>query len=220
MKSPNRLQALAFAAALTLAATLSSSAPLAAQTAALGGVDGIVHDSTGALVPGASVTIVNNQTGASRTLTTDSEGHYSVGFLQPGSYEVSATGANFGKFDVKAVPVSVGAPITVDIILPAGSVTTEVNVSADAALVDTEKVEGSTVVDQALISNLPVSSRRFDSFVLTTPNVIPDGSTGLLAYRGISGVYNTNIVDGANNNQQFFSEARGRSIGAPYVFPG
>ena len=219
MKSLNRLQALAFAAALTLAATLSSSAPLAAQTAALGGVDGIVHDSTGALVPGASVTIVNNQTGASRTLTTDSEGHYSVGFLQPGSYEVSATGANFGKFDVKAVPVSVGAPITVDIILPAGSVTTEVNVSADAALVDTEKVEGSTVVDQALISNLPVSSRRFDSFVLTTPNVIPDGSTGLLAYRGISGVYNTNIVDGANNNQQFFSEARGRSIGAPYVFP-
>jgi hypothetical protein len=75
------------------------------------------------------------------------------------------------------------------------------------------------VVDQEIVSNLPVNSRRFESFVLLTPNVIPDGNTGLLGYRGISGVYNQNIVDGANNNQQFFSEARGRSIGAPYVFP-
>ena len=92
-------------------------------------------------------------------------------------------------------------------------------VSADPPLVDAEKVEGSQVVDQEIVSSVPVNSRRFESFVLLTPNVIPDGNTGLIGYRGISGVYNSNIIDGANNNQQFFSEARGRSIGAPYVFP-
>ncbi len=178
-----------------------------------------MRDSTGAVVPGASVVLTNTATGATRTLTTDSEGHYVASFLQPGPYEVVVGGGTFGKVDRKNIPVTVGAPVTVDITLPAASVTTDVTVSSEPPLIDTEKVEGSQVIDQAVISNLPVNSRRFDSFVLLTPNVVPDGNTGLIGYRGISGVYNTNIVDGANNNQQFFSEARGRSIGAPYVFP-
>ncbi len=216
--SLKRLLALAFAAAV-LCPALPFTAHVYGQTAALGGVDGIVRDSTGAVVPGATVTITNNQTGASHTLTADADGHYSLDFLQPGSYEVVAGGNAFGKFDLKSVPVTVGAPVTVDISLPAASASAEVTVTSEAPLIDTEKVEGSTVIDEHVISNSPVNSRRFDSFVLLTPNVIPDGNTGLLGYRGIAGVYNTNIVDGANNNQQFFSEARGRSIGAPYVFP-
>ena len=57
--------------------------------------------------------------------------------------------------------------------------------------------------------------RRWDNFVLLTPGVTTDG--GLVSYRGISGLYNNNSVDGANNNQAFFSEARGRST-APYVY--
>ena len=190
-----------------------------AQTSALGNLAGIVRDTTGAVVPGISVTVIDVQTGAKRVLTTDSEGHYSASFLQPGTYEVMAGGGNFGKADRKDIPVTVGAPISVDLTLPLSSVTTSVEVSSEPPLVDTEKVEQSQVVDQAIVSNVPVNSRRFESFVLLTPNVIPDGNTGLIGYRGISGVYNQNIVDGANNNQQFFSEARGRSIGAPYVFP-
>jgi hypothetical protein len=203
------------------AGLVAASAALSAngQTAALGGIAGIVRDATGAVVSGASVTITDVQTGASRTTQTDSEGHYAAGFLQPDTYEVVIGGGTFGKVDRKGVPVTVGATVSVDVTLPAASVTTDVNVTADEALVDTEKVEGSQVVDQQIVSNVPVNSRRFESFVLLTPNVIPDGNTGLIGFRGISGVYNSNIVDGANNNQQFFSEARGRSIGAPYVFP-
>ena len=190
-----------------------------AQTAALGSIAGIVRDTTGAVVPGANVVVTDTQTGAVRTVVTDGEGHYAATFLQPGPYEVVAGGGNFGKVDRKNIPVTVGAPISVDVTLPLADVSTQVEVSSEPPQVDTEKVEGSQVVDQAIVSNVPVNSRRFESFVLLTPNVIPDGNTGLIGYRGISGVYNQNIVDGANNNQQFFSEARGRSIGAPYVFP-
>jgi hypothetical protein len=206
---------------LLCAGLIAASAAVSAsgQSAALGGIGGIVRDATGAVVSGATVSITDLQTGASRTLTTDSEGHYAAGFLQPGNYEVVVGGGSFGKVDRKSVPVTVGAPISVDVVLPAADVTTSVSVTADEPLIDTEKVEGSQVVDQQIVSNVPVNSRRFESFVLLTPNVIPDGNTGLIGYRGISGVYNSNIVDGANNNQQFFSEARGRSIGAPYVFP-
>jgi hypothetical protein len=214
--SVKRLLALAFAATLILAATMPSAN---AQTAGLGGIDGVVRDSTGAVVPGAAIVLTNTMTGATRKLVSDSEGHYSVGFLQPGTYEVVIGGGSFGKVDHKNIPVTVGAPVTVDATLPTASVTTDVSVSSEPPLVDTEKVEGSQVIDGTVISNMPINSRRFDSFVLLTPNVVPDGTTGLLGYRGISGVNNTNIVDGVNNNEQFFSEARGRAIGAPYVFP-
>ena len=212
--SSRRLSALAFAAVL-----VAPVLPSAAQNSALSTVTGVVRDTTGAVVPGATVVITNTGTGASRTLTTDSEGHYAATFLQPGTYEVMAGGGSFGKVDKKNIPVTVGGPVTVDMDLPLANVTTDVTVTSEAPLVDTDKVEASQVVDQQVVSNVPVNSRRFESFVLLTPNVVPDGNTGLIGYRGISGVYNSNIVDGANNNQQFFSEARGRSIGAPYVFP-
>ncbi len=206
--------------ALLAVGALAATPYAGAQTAALGNVGGIVRDSSGAIVAGINVTVIDAGTGASHSATTDSDGHYSVNFLQPGTYEVVAGGSgSFGKVDRKNIPVTVGAPITVDVTLPPESVSTQVTVTSDVPLIDTEKVEESQVIGQNLVSNLPVASRRFESFVLLTPNVIPDGNTGLIGYRGISGVYNTNIVDGANNNQQFFSEARGRSIGAPYVFP-
>ena len=193
---------------------------LRAQTVALGGIGGVVRDSSGAVVPGATVVVSSKATGFSRTLKTDGEGHYAIQFLQPGTYEVLLGGnGDFGKVDRTGVAVTVGAPITVDAVLPAAKVSTEVTVSSDAPLIDTEKVEQSQVVGQNIVSNVPVNSRRFESFVLLTPNVVPDGNTGLIGYRGVNGTYNQNIVDGANNNQQFFSEARGRSIGSPYVWP-
>ncbi len=205
-------------AAAILACSLAG-APLFAQTAALGNISGIVRDTAGSIVPNASVTVINNGTGAKRTLNADSDGHYAATFLQPGVYEVIVTAPSFGTVDQKNVNVQVGAVNTVDISLQAAGVSQEVVVTTNSVLVDSDKTEQSQVIGEQLISNLPVNGRRFDSFVLLTPNVAPDGNTGLLSFRGISGLYNTNLVDGANNNQAFFSEARGRSISAPYVFP-
>lgn len=214
----NRLRSSQLWATAVLACTVSTASAFA-QTAALGNISGIVRDANGGVVPNASVTVINNDTGAKRTLTTDSDGHYAATFLQPGNYEILATGASFGSVDQKNVTVTVGNVNTVDVTLQAANVSTEVIVTTDNMLLDTDKVEQSQSISEQLISNLPVNGRRFDNFVLLTPNVAPDGNTGLLSFRGISGLYNTNLVDGANNNQAFFSEARGRAIGAPYVFP-
>ena len=219
MTSTSLGKALLSLTAASLFTVVAAIVPAAAQTAALGSIAGEVRDSSGAIVTGASVVLTNTGTGASRTLITDSEGHYAAGFLQPGTYELILGGGAYGKVDRKEIAITVGAPTTVDVTLPSATVTTDVVVSSEAPLVDTEKVEGSQVIGQEVVSSVPVNSRRFESFVLLTPNVVPDGNTGLIGFRGVSGVYNSNIIDGANNNQQFFSEARGRSIGAPYVFP-
>ncbi len=202
---------------------LASAAPLAssllAQNAALGNIAGVVRDSSGAVVANATVTVTNTGTGAARTLTTDSDGHYLANYLQPGNYEVVLTGTGYGRIDQKSVTVTVGNTNTVDATLPNATVSQDVVVTTDQVLVDADKVQASQTIGQQLVNNLPVNGRRWDNFVLLTPNVAPDGNTGLISYRGISGIYNTNLVDGANNQQAFFSEARGRSIGAPYVFP-
>jgi hypothetical protein len=207
---------LSFAAAIVLAA--SAVMPAASQTSAVGNITGTVSDSSGAAIPGATVTILNNDTGATRTLTTGGDGDYTSAFLQPGRYEIIFSGPGFGKVDRKNLVLTVGQTLSVDAALPAAQATSEVTVTDASPLIDTERSEVSQTVGAQLVSNLPVNGRRWDNFVLLTPNVVPDGNTGLISYRGISGLYNTNLVDGANNQQAFFSEARGRSLGAPYVF--
>jgi hypothetical protein len=68
------------------------------------------------------------------------------------------------------------------------------------------------------VDGLPLVARRWENFVLLTPAVTTDGTSGLSSFRGISGLYNGNSVDGANNTQAFFSEARGRAIIVAYVY--
>jgi Carboxypeptidase regulatory-like domain len=217
--NPKTLCQRVFTFAISTLFLIAASLPLAAQTSGNGTINGTITDQSGAAVPTSQVIVVNTDTGVSRTINTNSDGSYQATFLIPGHYEIVAGGSGFGKFDRKNLILNVGQTLTVDIALPPASVSTEVIVTSESPLIDTEKVEVSQTVDQQLISNLPVNGRRWDNFVLATPNVAADGNTGLVSFRGISGLYNTNLVDGANNQQAFFSEARGRSIGAPYVYP-
>ncbi|HEY0306739.1 MAG TPA: carboxypeptidase regulatory-like domain-containing protein [Acidobacteriaceae bacterium] len=189
-----------------------------AQTVATGTISGVVTDSSGAAISGATVTIKNSDTGFLRTLTTTSDGSFTVPFLQSGHYEVIAAATNFGTLDHKSLTLTVGQVLTVNSALAAASVSTEVVVTSESPLLDTQKTETSQTITQSYVTNLPVNGRRWDNFVLLTPNVAPDGTSGLVSYRGISGLYNANLIDGVSNQQALFNEARGRSTGAPYVF--
>src|ERR1700761_1716490 len=212
-----------FVKALSVAVTafvfsLCSILPVMAQTSGNGNIVGTITDPSGAAVPNATVVVTNTDTGVSRTLTTNGDGLYTANFLQPGRYEVLASAPSFGKVDHKSLTLTVGQILTVDAALPAGSVSSAVEVTANVQILDPEKTEVSQTIGQSIISNLPVNSRNWSAFVLNTPNVSPDGGSGLVSFRGISGLYNQNYVDGANNNQMLFSEARGRASGAPYVY--
>jgi hypothetical protein len=189
-----------------------------AQTAAVGNITGTVTDKTGAAVPGASVVITNTDTGVSRTTTTNSSGDYNAPFLQPGHYEIVFGGGGFSKVDRQNLLLTVGQVLSVDASLTVGATTTEVSVTSESPILDTEKTEVSQTLGENLIENLPVASRNWSNFVLLTPNVVQDGGSGLISFHGISGLYNQNYVDGSNNNQMLFSEARGRASGAPYVY--
>jgi len=188
------------------------------QTAGSATITGTVTDPTGSVVPGATVTILNRDTGIERKTETSDAGVYTAAFLQPGHYDVTVAKAGFTSVVRKELSLQVGQTLSVDLAMAVQSTQAEVTVTGEAPVVDPEKTEVSQVVSEAAVNNLPVSGRRWDSFVLLTPNVTTDGTSGMVSYRGISGLYNSNTVDGANNNQALFSEARGRAVSGAYVY--
>jgi len=166
-------------------------------------------------VPDASIVVHNTETGADRAVVTNGAGIYSAPSLQPGSYELLVSKTGFNKIERKGLTLEVGRTLTIDFALAVESGNQTVSITAETPVVDTDKTEVSQEVSQNLVNNLPIVGRRWDNFVLLTPGTTADG--GLVSYRGISGLYNNNSVDGANNNQAFFSEARGRST-TPYTY--
>jgi Carboxypeptidase regulatory-like domain/TonB dependent receptor len=189
-----------------------------AQNAGSATITGTVTDASSAVVPGAGVTVRNTDTGIERKTQTSDAGLYSAAFLPPGHYEVEAGKVGFDKVLRKELILQVGQTLQINLSLAVQTTQLEVTVTGEAPLVDAEKTEVSQVVSAATVGNLPISGRRWDTFALMTPNVTNDGSSGLVSYRGISGLYNSNTVDGANNNQAFFSEARGRANSGAYVY--
>jgi hypothetical protein len=214
----NRIRQNIFCLMLLALAVCTGSVALHAQTSGAGAITGLVTDPSQAVVPDASVTITNIDTGIVHNYKTNSAGIYQAPFLSPGHYKVGASSSGFGKVEVPELTLQVGRTLTINVTLTVKTETTTVEVSSTNVLLDVEQTEVSQEVDSAIIQNLPVNGRNWSDFVLLTPNVVADGGSGLVSFHGISGLYNQNYVDGANNNQMLFSETRGRSSGAPFVY--
>ena len=188
------------------------------QLAGSATIAGTITDASGSVVPGADITVRNTDNGLERKTQTSEAGLYNAAFLQPGHYEVQASKTGFATLLRKDLTLQVGQTLSVNLALAVQAAQQQVTVTGEAPVVDTEKTEVSQVVSEHAVGNLPIAGRRWDSFVLLTPNVTTDGTSGLVSYRGVSGLYNSNTVDGANNNQAFFSEARGRANSGAYVY--
>jgi outer membrane receptor protein involved in Fe transport len=136
-----------------------------------------VNDQTGAVIPGASITLTNSETGARRTDITESHGLSVIPGLQPGRYELTADAKGFAQRKMN-VTLSVGQIASV-VVTMGLSVKEQVDVQATAQGIDTEKSEVSQVIDTRKIDDLPVSGRDFIDFVLLTPSVNVGRSTAV-----------------------------------------
>src|ERR1700674_858097 len=192
-----------------------------------GSISGRVNDNSGAVVLGANVSLKNADTGVQQSTKTNGLGLYNFPSLRVGTYTMSLRQAVFKTTEVTNVVVQVGQNTAVDVTLQVGALTESVTVTASAPLLRTTESSISTVVNEKLIEELPLSGRRFTDFVLLTPNANPDGDFGLVSVGGQqggadSGYGNGNgpnsfTVDGANDTSNYFGDARGRTR-VPYVF--
>jgi hypothetical protein len=189
-----------------------------AQTAT-GTITGTVIDPKGLPVPDASVVVRNQDTGAESIYPTNPAGIYVDSYLQPGIYQVTTSKAGFETVVHQNVAVHVGDRLTIDVQLPLQTQQTSVTVTEEAPVLETGKTEQSQTVSRNQVEGLPIATRRWENFVLLTPAVTTDGTSGLSSFRGISGLYNWNSVDGANTTRRrFFFETRGRAIIVTYVY--
>ncbi|HEU5133355.1 MAG TPA: carboxypeptidase regulatory-like domain-containing protein, partial [Pyrinomonadaceae bacterium] len=162
-------------------------------------------------MPGATVTARNAGTNKEETATTDDTGRFKVANLQPGIYAVTVNSTGFSQITQENVVVEVGRETSLEISLAVGQVTGTVDVSAEAPVINTTQQDFSTNINQTSINELPINGRRWSNFALLTPGAVPDGTFGLISFRGISGLLNNNTIDGGDNNQAFFAEERGRT---------
>jgi carboxypeptidase family protein/TonB-dependent receptor-like protein len=141
-----------------------------------GRIIGTLKDSSGAVIPRATVTITNQQTDSQEATVTDLEGRYTSVPLPPGAYRVEASLQGFRGASRRDVVVQVNTTVVIDFNLEVGDLTDQVEVRADATLLETDTSTVGKVVDNRRILELPLNTRNIYSLIFLTPGVA--GSIG------------------------------------------
>lgn len=159
----------------------------------IGRISGTVTDAQGAVVPDAVVTITNEATNVSRSLTTNGSGNYVADELPVGRYTVTVEAKGFKKTSVAGSEVTAGGRLTVDVSMQVGAVSETISVASVANTVNTTSGELSTTITNQQVASLPLNQRHYESVVGLIPGAALQ-SSGLSAASITSG-YNNSIAD-------------------------
>lgn len=196
-----------------LCAALIAAPALYAQTQ--GTIQGVVSDDSGAVIPGATVTVTNTDTGVASQSTTNAVGSYTVPGLNPGPYTITATSEGFAPQERPGFRLEVGQTARVDFSLSVGTVTEIVEVSAAAQLIQSEKTEVGQVIDSKRILEMPLNGRNYLELAKFSVGVLPSremgkgtrqdgvrgGEGGILA-AGMHAAQTNVLLDGADNSSR------------------
>ncbi len=203
--------------------TAAMSASLFAQAAGTASVQGTVKDSSGSVIPNATVVFTNTDTGAKREVKSDASGNYSIPNVPVGPYSLAATAAGFAGYTQRG-NLEVGSNVSIDPALAVGSESQTVEVQAGTATLETETVNYKQVVDQQRINELPLNGRQATQLVLVTGGAVTApgndmvgsknyASSTVIAVAGGQGNYNNYVLDGGYHTDNF------TNVNLPYPFP-
>ena len=143
----------------------------AAQMTNAGQISGTVTDTAHAMIPGAKITVTSQDTGLTRTTTTNGQGYYVVTNLPVGTYKVAANQSGFGKVEKSGYRVDADGHVTVSFSLKPGEVTETVEVSAAGETVNTTSGEVSHTIDQSQVQDMALNGRNYIQLVTLVPGV-------------------------------------------------
>ncbi len=174
-----------------------------------GTINGSVSDSSGAMVPGATVTIANAETGVvERSIKTDSGGRYQAPALLAGTYRITIQANGFAPVVVASVPLNVDQSIPVNITLKLGTVTSQVSVAETISGPDVEDSAQGTLIEQKEVTELPLNQRNFVQFISLQPGV--NGGTGTITRGPLA-------VAGGNNPMSISVNGQGNTSNGYYL---
>jgi len=162
-------------ALLSFAVLLGFDCPkLWGQATELGQIAGTVTDAQGGTVAGATVQVTNLGTQIGREVKSDTQGSFAVRALVPGLYKVEVQSPNFQTQVQNQIKLDVGGSVTLDFHLTVGQVTQQVEVKAEAALLQTEESSVGTVIGNTHVVELPLNGRDFNNLTRLTPGAVSE----------------------------------------------
>ena len=179
---------------------------------------GDVTDETGALVPGATVTVTNANTGVQRSLSTNERGAYRAYPVQPGTYDVTATSEGFKTRVRSGVVVEVAATVKIDLSLELGQVTETVEVTGQIPVLQTQDASVGGTVTTTEIERIPVNGRNYTRLILMMPGTSgmtysqsrgTQSGTFLISVNGARPQDNNFTMDGVDNNMMMMNSPGG-----------
>lgn len=196
-------------------AALCAASVLAQAGVSTSEIKGRVADPNGAVVRGATVTVTDAAKGTSRTTTTDDQGEYRFLSLAPGTYNLRVETAGFSSQIKNDVQVTVGQTADQNFSLQIGDASATVEVTTDPPVIETERSQQSTTINERYIRDLPIDRRDYLTFTLLAPGVVDSNAladntdfrvaqtpqSGISFY-GNNGRGNNITVDGAEANDQ------------------
>jgi hypothetical protein len=148
-----------------------------------GSINGVVSDATGAVIPNATVTAHNLETGVATSTTTDKDGIYHIQFLPPGHYQVTVEASGFSTANLTAFTLETLQAAKFDVTMKVGSATTSVSVSAAAPILETNSITQSSTFTANTIKNIPLNGLDFSGLTLYMPgSVSTAGTSGMTSY--------------------------------------
>jgi outer membrane receptor protein involved in Fe transport len=168
-----------------------------------GAISGTVNDESGATVPGATVKVTAVGTNISRDTTTNEDGFYRIGALEPGQYEIRIEKVGFTAAEVRQLAVNTSSEVIFDVSLKVGAVTETIDVTSQAEAITLNKTNGTigTTIETQRVVELPLgAARNVNNLALLSPNVFSaPGSSGISA-NGQRARNNNFTIDGSDNN--------------------
>src|SRR5215467_5980101 len=214
-REEQRTMSKAHAMLLVLLATV----PLAAQSTT-SAILGTITDSSGAAVPGVTVTVTNTSTDIAQTTLSDERGRYRVPSLNVGQYDVKAELTGFQTVIHKTIEVTVGRDVVVDFALQVGQRAETITVTQEAPQVDTTTAQLSNLVDEVQMRALPLNGRNVEQLLLLAPGVSVYQSIVAGTFYGTAPAYTVSgsrpngqaqILDGTNI-QDYFNRGSGAGV--------
>jgi hypothetical protein len=195
-----------------LAAAFSQ--PAFAQTTELGTITGTVLDPAGAVIPNANVKVTNAATNVARDTTTDSSGTFAARSLVPGNYKVEVSAPSFATQIQDNIRLNVSATVALTFSLTVGQLTQQVEVQAQAALLQTEESSVGTTISNTQMVELPLNGRDFNDLTKLGAGAVRGTSGKAETIQGqtyaVTGSRSDNgyyALDGMYNNGTFFKTA-------------
>ena len=172
---------------------------------------GTVADATGAVIPGAAITVKNMDTGVARTTESNGDGQFTVPELPIGRYSVDVTMTGFAPYHAEGINIEVAAQVNLTVTLQTGAQKEQVVVSGTALQVETTSNTLGATLTTSDVKNLPVNGRDYTKLIYLTPGVTgsPDqisdspGSFGTFSVNGARGRSNNFLLDGTDMNDGY-----------------